>query len=129
MHFSPAFCYSLSLVTVHIFLSILFSDIPSLCFSVNARKQVSHQYKTVGRIIVLYLNLYAFRIKTADGKTKDSELNDSKCYNNRSNQYSSYKPILYLILFESPSELSEQNAKMQRMRMETLSSLVRITHL
>jgi polysaccharide pyruvyl transferase WcaK-like protein len=36
-------------------LSTLFSNTLSLCSSLNVRDQVSHQYKTSGRIMVLYI--------------------------------------------------------------------------
>ena len=43
----------------NIFLSILFSNTPSPCFSHSVRDQVSHPYKITGKIIVLifYYNL------------------------------------------------------------------------
>jgi hypothetical protein len=33
----------------------LFSNTLSLCYSLNVRNQVSHPYKTTGRIMVLYI--------------------------------------------------------------------------
>jgi hypothetical protein len=54
----------------------MFSSTLSLCSSPNVRDQVSHPYKTTGRIMVLYiLTFYSW---TAGGMTKDSEPNGSK---------------------------------------------------
>jgi hypothetical protein len=39
----------------NILLTTLFSNTLSLCFSLNMRDQVSHSYKTNGRIMVLYI--------------------------------------------------------------------------
>jgi hypothetical protein len=43
-----------SLLGPNILLSTLFSNTLSLCSSLNVRDQVSHPYKTTGKIIVLY---------------------------------------------------------------------------
>jgi hypothetical protein len=43
-----------SLLGPNIFLSTLFSNTLSLCCSLRVRDQVSHPYKTTGKIIVLY---------------------------------------------------------------------------
>jgi hypothetical protein len=65
-----------SLFGSDIVLSILFSNILNLCSSLNVGDQVSHPYKTKGKFIVLYILIFAFKIK--DGKTKDSELRGIK---------------------------------------------------
>jgi hypothetical protein len=44
-----------SLLGRNILLSTLFSDTLSLCSSLNVTDQVSHPYKTTGRIMVLYI--------------------------------------------------------------------------
>jgi hypothetical protein len=41
-----------SLFGLNTFLSTLFSNTPSLCFSVNVRDQVSGAYRTTGKIIL-----------------------------------------------------------------------------
>jgi hypothetical protein len=46
-----------SLFGPNILLSTLFSNILSLCSSLNVREQVSHPYKTIGKIIVVFTNL------------------------------------------------------------------------
>jgi hypothetical protein len=57
-------------VTPNIVLRILFSNILSLCPSLNVRDQVSHPYKTTGRIIVLYILTFTFR----DSRREDKRL-------------------------------------------------------
>jgi hypothetical protein len=47
-----------SLFGPNILLSTLFSNTLSLCSSLNVRDQVSHPYRTIGKIIVLYNQLY-----------------------------------------------------------------------
>jgi hypothetical protein len=49
-----------SLLGPYIFLSTLFSDIFSPCWSLNVRNQVSHPYKSIGTIRVLYIWIFAF---------------------------------------------------------------------
>jgi hypothetical protein len=44
-----------SLVGTKILLSTLFSNTHSLCPSLNVRDKVSHPYKTIGRILALYV--------------------------------------------------------------------------
>jgi hypothetical protein len=39
----------------HVFLSVLFSNTPTLCSSVSVRDQVSHPYITEGKIIVRHI--------------------------------------------------------------------------
>jgi hypothetical protein len=40
--------------------SNLFSNTLSLCSSLNVREQVSHPYKTTGKIIILYILIHTF---------------------------------------------------------------------
>ena len=47
-----------SLLGPNILLNTLFSNTLSLCSSVNVSDQVSHPYKTTGKIIVLYILIY-----------------------------------------------------------------------
>jgi hypothetical protein len=47
-----------ALVGSNIFLSTLFSNPLSLCSSLNVRDEVSHQYRTTGKIIVLYILIF-----------------------------------------------------------------------
>src|SRR5215468_6003820 len=44
----------------NILLSTLFSNTLSLCSSLSVRDQVSHPYKTTGKIIVLYALIFVF---------------------------------------------------------------------
>ena len=60
----------------NILLSTLFSNTLSLHSSLNMRNQISHPYKTRGKIIVLYILNFIFCI--ANWKTKDSAMNDRK---------------------------------------------------
>jgi hypothetical protein len=57
MQFSPSF-YVSSVFCPNILLNILFSNTFSLCSSLNVRVQVSHPYKTTGKITVLYILLF-----------------------------------------------------------------------
>jgi hypothetical protein len=49
-----------SLFGLNILLNTLFSNTLSLCFSLNVRDQVSHTYRTTGKIIVLYFLIFTF---------------------------------------------------------------------
>ena len=49
-----------SLLGQIILFSVLFSYTLSLCFSLNVSDQVSHPYKTTGRIIFLYISVFSF---------------------------------------------------------------------
>jgi hypothetical protein len=49
-----------SLFGPNIPLSTLFSNTLSICSSLNVRNQVSYPYKTVGKIIVLYILIFSF---------------------------------------------------------------------
>jgi hypothetical protein len=48
------------LLSSNILLSTLFSNTLSLCSSLNVRDQVSHPYRTTGKIIVLYILMLNF---------------------------------------------------------------------
>jgi phosphate starvation-inducible membrane PsiE len=65
-----------SLLCPNILLNILFSNTLSLRSSLNVSDQVSHPYKTTGKIIVLYILIYIFLI--ANCKTKHSAPGDSQ---------------------------------------------------
>src|SRR5215471_11386544 len=49
-----------SLLGPNTLLNTLFSNSLSLCSSLNVSDQVSHRYKTKGRIIVLYISIFKF---------------------------------------------------------------------
>jgi hypothetical protein len=49
-----------SLLGASILFSTLFSNTLSLCPSLDVRDQVSHPYKTTGKIIVLYILIFIF---------------------------------------------------------------------
>jgi hypothetical protein len=66
MQFSP-FSHHLISLGPNILLSIPFSNALSLCFSLNARDQVSHPYRTAGKIVVLYILIFKF----FDGRRED----------------------------------------------------------
>jgi hypothetical protein len=59
MHFSPTSCH-FSPFGPNILLSTLFSNTLSPCSYFNVRDQVSHPYKTAGKIIVLYILIFMF---------------------------------------------------------------------
>jgi hypothetical protein len=58
---------TLSLLGQNTFLSILFSDTHSLHPSLNVNDQVSHPYKTMGKIMILYVRIFTF----LDSKLED----------------------------------------------------------
>jgi hypothetical protein len=60
-----------SLLGPNVLLSTLFSNTLSLCCSLNVRDQVSHPYKTTGRIVVLYTLTFTF----LDRRREDRRLN------------------------------------------------------
>jgi hypothetical protein len=57
-----------SLVGPNIFLSTLFSNNLSLCSSLNVRVQVSHPYKTTGRITVFYFLTFNFIVSRREDR-------------------------------------------------------------
>jgi hypothetical protein len=57
--FSPLPCYLIPL-DPNILLNTLFSNTLSLRFSLTVSNQVSHPYKTVRKIIVLYILIFTF---------------------------------------------------------------------
>jgi hypothetical protein len=65
-----------SLLGPNILLRTLFSNTLSLCSSLSVRDQVSHPYKTTGRIMVLYILTFTFLDSRRDDKR--SEPNGSK---------------------------------------------------
>jgi hypothetical protein len=60
MQLSPPSLHSY-LFGQNILLNTLFSNTLSLCFSLNVRGQISHPYRTIGKIIC---NFYVFREQT-----------------------------------------------------------------
>jgi hypothetical protein len=60
MTFFPTSCYFNPLRSTYILLSTLFSNTLSLGFSFNVRDQVSHPYRTTGKIIVFYILIFMF---------------------------------------------------------------------
>jgi hypothetical protein len=65
---------TLPLVGPNILLRTLFSNTLNLCSSLNVRNQVSHPYKTTGKIIVLCSPISILRFWIADGKTPEFRL-------------------------------------------------------
>jgi hypothetical protein len=66
---SPFSSYFITL-WYNILLRTLFSNTLSLCSSFNVRTQVSHPYKTTGRIVVLYILTFIF----LDSRREDKRL-------------------------------------------------------
>jgi hypothetical protein len=66
MEFSPS-PVTLSLFGANILLNTLFSNTLSLCYSLDVRDQVSHPYRTTGKIIVLYILIF----KVLDSRRED----------------------------------------------------------
>ena len=58
----------------NIFLSTLFSNILSLRSSLNVSDQVSHPYKTTGRIVVRYILIFIFSVSKVEEKRSCTEL-------------------------------------------------------
>jgi len=49
-----------SLLGSNIFLNTLFLNTLSLCSSLNVSDQVSHPYKAIGKVIVLYILIFIY---------------------------------------------------------------------
>jgi hypothetical protein len=49
-----------SLLGPNIFLNTLFLNTFSLCFSLNVSDQVSHPYKAISKVIVLYILVFIY---------------------------------------------------------------------
>jgi hypothetical protein len=49
-----------SLFVPSILLNILFSSTLSICSSLNVRDQVSHQHKTIGKMIIFHVLIFTF---------------------------------------------------------------------
>jgi hypothetical protein len=67
----------------NILLRTLFSNTLSLCSSLSVRDQVSHLYKTTGRIMVLYILTFTFlysQLRSFNVKRTDTRLNTSAWY-------------------------------------------------
>jgi hypothetical protein len=58
-----------SLLGPDILLSTLFSNTLSVCSSLNVTDQVSHPYKTTGRIMVLYILTFTFPDSRREGRS------------------------------------------------------------
>jgi hypothetical protein len=69
LQFSPLTCYLVisSLLGPNFFLNVLFLNTLSLRSSLNVSDQVSHPYKTTGKIIFLYILIW----KVLDNKQED----------------------------------------------------------
>jgi hypothetical protein len=72
MQFSPP--------SLHFILSALFTNIINLCSSLHVRDQVSHPFRTTGKIIILYILI--FTSLTTDWESEGFELNGNKHYQN-----------------------------------------------
>jgi hypothetical protein len=76
-------------------LSTLFSNTLSLCSSLNARDQVSHPYRSTGKIIVLYILILAL----FDSRREDRRFwTESNLYFNNYFDTVSNGPALYTLL-------------------------------
>jgi hypothetical protein len=64
------FSHYFSFLGPDILLSTLFSSTLSLCSCLNDRDQVSHPYKTTGKIMVLYILTFTF----LDSRREDKRL-------------------------------------------------------
>jgi hypothetical protein len=76
MQFSATSCHFIPICPN--ILNTLLSNTRSLCSSLNVSDQVSHPYRTAGRIVVLYILI--FRFLDSRREDKSSGLNGSKHY-------------------------------------------------
>jgi hypothetical protein len=65
---SPFYCYFIPLWSKYS-PRTLFSNILIICSSLNVRDQVSHPYKTTGRVMVLYILTFTFLDTRQEDKT------------------------------------------------------------
>jgi hypothetical protein len=82
----------------YILLSTLFSNTLSLCSSLNVRDQVSHQYRTTDKIMVLYTSILILTVLDAGQEYKDLVLNVSKGYPNSVSSYCSHESNFDVLL-------------------------------
>jgi hypothetical protein len=71
----PHLSVTASLLGLDVFLRTLFSNTLSLYLSLNMTDQVSHPYKTTGKIIYLYILLFIFyrKLEEKDCTSKDKK--------------------------------------------------------
>jgi hypothetical protein len=81
MQFPPTSYHFISFFGQNILLNTLFSNTLSLSFSLNARDQVSHEYKTTGKIIFYVILIFKFLERKGKDK-KICTLNGNKNYSN-----------------------------------------------
>jgi hypothetical protein len=64
----PPISRHFTLLDPNILFSTLLSNTLSLCSPLNIREQVSHPYRTTGKIIVLYILMFTFFDKRREDK-------------------------------------------------------------
>ena len=67
---SPPFPVTSSLLGPNILLNTMFSHTLSFLSSRNVNDQVSHPYKTIGKILVLYISIFKFLDSNLEDKKK-----------------------------------------------------------
>ena len=70
---SPPFAVTSSLLGPNILLNTMLSNILSFLSSRNVNEQVSHLYKTTGKIIVLYIWIFKFLDSNLEDKRFGTE--------------------------------------------------------
>ena len=83
-----------SFLVPDILLNTLFSNTLSLCSSLNVSAQVSHRYRTTGKIIVLYILIFKFLYMLPVINYKNLYRQFKKIYNNHMSQI-----LLFLYFF------------------------------